>query len=82
MSLLLCLNSPCPLPIQCDAIPPNVMPSLRKIGVVDQEPVLFAGSIADNIRYGVPSATDKQVEAAAKQVRVEISPPLWFCIIV
>ncbi|CAM9261689.1 unnamed protein product [Ectocarpus sp. 12 AP-2014] len=39
----------------------------RQIGVVDQEPVLFAGSISDNIRYGVPSATDKQVEAAAKQ---------------
>ncbi|CAN0176191.1 unnamed protein product, partial [Ectocarpus fasciculatus] len=39
----------------------------RQIGVVDQEPVLFAGSIADNIRYGVPSATDEQVEAAARQ---------------
>ncbi|CAB1104935.1 ABC [Ectocarpus sp. CCAP 1310/34] len=39
----------------------------RQIGVVDQEPVLFAGSISYNIRYGVPSATDKQVEAAAKQ---------------
>lgn len=41
----------------------------HQIGVVDQEPVLFAGSIADNIRYGVPSATNEQVEEAARQVR-------------
>ncbi|CAM9217576.1 unnamed protein product [Pylaiella littoralis] len=39
----------------------------RQIGVVDQEPVLFAGSIADNIRYGAPSATNEQVEEAARQ---------------
>lgn len=40
----------------------------RQVGVVDQEPVLFAGSIADNIRYGVPSATDEEVEEAARKV--------------
>ncbi|CAM9708259.1 unnamed protein product [Scytosiphon promiscuus] len=39
----------------------------RQIGVVDQEPVLFAGSIADNIRYGVPSASDADVAEAARQ---------------
>ena len=32
-----------------------------------QEPQLFTGTIADNIRYGRPGATDEQVEAAARQ---------------
>lgn len=41
---------------------------MGQIGVVDQEPVLFAGSIADNICYGVPSATSLEVEEAARQV--------------
>ncbi|UJR22125.1 hypothetical protein I4U23_025189 [Adineta vaga] len=36
------------------------------IGVVSQEPVLFTGSIEDNIRYGKPDATDEEVEAVAK----------------
>ena len=44
----------------------------RQIGVVDQEPVLFAGSIADNIRYGVPSATEEEVEEAARQVGTSV----------
>ena len=37
----------------------------RAIGVVTQEPVLFSGSIADNIRYSRPAATDAEVAAAA-----------------
>lgn len=41
--------------------------SLRKqIGVVFQEPFLFSGTIRENIAYGNPKATRKQVEAAAK----------------
>ncbi|CAN0525404.1 unnamed protein product, partial [Ectocarpus sp. 12 AP-2014] len=32
---------------------------------VEQEPVLFGGSIADNIRYGRPEASRQEVEAAA-----------------
>ncbi|CAF3737713.1 unnamed protein product [Adineta steineri] len=36
------------------------------IGIVSQEPVLFTGSIEDNIRFGKPNATDEEVEAAAK----------------
>ncbi|RHY27338.1 hypothetical protein DYB32_006852 [Aphanomyces invadans] len=36
------------------------------ISLVGQEPVLFAGSIADNIRTGKPSATSEEVVAAAK----------------
>jgi ATP-binding cassette subfamily B protein len=37
----------------------------RNIAVVSQEPVIFSGSIADNIRYGREDATDAQVRAAA-----------------
>ncbi len=40
--------------------------ALRKnIAVVSQEPVIFSGSIAANIRYGREEATDAQVQAAA-----------------
>ncbi len=37
----------------------------QKIAVVSQEPVIFSGSIAANIRYGREDATDAQVRAAA-----------------
>jgi ATP-binding cassette subfamily B multidrug efflux pump len=41
--------------------------SLRtQIGVALQEAVLFRGTIRDNIRYGRPQATDREVVAAAK----------------
>ena len=33
-----------------------------------QEPVLFATSVMENIRYGRPDATDEDVYAAAQQV--------------
>jgi ATP-binding cassette subfamily B protein len=38
----------------------------RHIGIVSQEPILFATSIADNIRYGRPDAPDEAVRAAAE----------------
>ena len=38
----------------------------RSLGVVLQDTHLFTGTIADNIRYGRPDATDEQVIAAAK----------------
>jgi ATP-binding cassette, subfamily B, bacterial len=38
----------------------------RNIGVVSQEPILFATSIEDNIRYAKPDATDAEVESAAR----------------
>ncbi len=37
----------------------------RNIAVVSQEPVIFSGTIAANIRYGREDATDEQVRAAA-----------------
>ncbi|MFZ5438861.1 MAG: ABC transporter ATP-binding protein [Myxococcota bacterium] len=38
----------------------------RQVGVVAQEPLLFSTSIAENIRYGRPDASDAEVEAAAR----------------
>jgi len=38
----------------------------RQFGVVLQEPVLFAASVAENIAYGRPNATDEEIIAAAK----------------
>lgn len=38
----------------------------RRLGIVLQQPHLFSGTIADNIRYGRLEAGDAQVEAAAR----------------
>ncbi|KAK7473472.1 hypothetical protein BaRGS_00035301, partial [Batillaria attramentaria] len=38
-----------------------------QIGVVSQEPVLFATTIAENIRYGCDGASQSQIEEAARQ---------------
>jgi ATP-binding cassette subfamily B (MDR/TAP) protein 1 len=38
----------------------------RHVGLVSQEPLLFSGSIIDNIRFGSPNATLEQVQAAAR----------------
>jgi ATP-binding cassette subfamily B protein len=38
----------------------------RLIAVVPQDPVIFAASAADNIRYGRPEASDAEVQAAAE----------------
>ena len=41
--------------------------SLReRIGIVLQDPVLFAGTVADNLRYGRLDATDADIEKAAR----------------
>jgi len=37
-----------------------------QMGVVLQQPILFSGTIRDNIRYGKPNATQEDVENAAK----------------
>lgn len=42
----------------------------NNIGLVLQKNHIFSGSIADNIRYGNPNATMKQVEHAAKQAYI------------
>ncbi len=45
----------------------NVKQLRRKIGVVSQEPILFSGSIADNIAYGKPKATRAEIITAARK---------------
>ena len=42
-----------------------------QIAVVSQEPVIFAGTITDNIRYGRPAASDAEVRAAALAAAAE-----------
>lgn len=45
----------------------NVKSLRRRIGMVAQEPVLFSGSIAENISYGRPRATRSEIIAAAQK---------------
>jgi ABC-type multidrug transport system fused ATPase/permease subunit len=42
----------------------------RQLGVVLQDPFLFSGTIADNIRFARPDATDEEVGAVAEAVGV------------
>jgi ATP-binding cassette subfamily B (MDR/TAP) protein 1 len=44
----------------------NVKWLRQQVGLVGQEPALFATSILENIRHGCPTATDEQVYEAAK----------------
>ncbi|WP_159529705.1 MULTISPECIES: ABC transporter transmembrane domain-containing protein [Alteromonas] len=39
----------------------------QHIAIVTQEPVVFANSVMENIRYGSPKATDDEVMSAAKK---------------
>ena len=41
------------------------------IGVVAQEPAIFAASVADNIRYGRLNAADDEIRAAARAAHAE-----------
>ena len=41
------------------------------LGYVLQSPHLFSGTVADNIRYGRPDATDEEVQNAARMVGAE-----------
>lgn len=40
----------------------------RQLGVVPQSPFLFSGTVADNIRYPRPDATDGEVATVARQL--------------
>ena len=39
----------------------------EQIGTVEQNPVLFSGTVADNIRFGVAEASSEEIEAVARQ---------------
>jgi ATP-binding cassette subfamily B protein len=41
------------------------------LGVVAQDSVVFAASVRDNIRYGMPDATEDEVRSAARMAAVE-----------
>jgi ATP-binding cassette subfamily B protein len=43
----------------------------RRFALVPQQPVLFAGSVEDNIRYGVPDADDAAVREAARSAHAD-----------
>ena len=43
----------------------------QRFAYVEQENVIFSGTIADNIRFGKPQASDKEVIAAAKAALVD-----------
>jgi ATP-binding cassette subfamily B protein len=43
----------------------------RHIGIVNQDPFLFSTSIAENIRFGRPEATDGEVRAAARAAQAD-----------
>ena len=54
-----------------DIINMNAKQLRRKIGYVGQEPVLFSGSIAENIAYGKPLATRSEIVAAARKANCQ-----------
>jgi ATP-binding cassette, subfamily B, bacterial len=41
------------------------------IATVPQDPVIFSGSVAENIRFGKPDASSEDIAAAAKAARVD-----------
>lgn len=45
----------------------NISHLRQNIGIVPQEVMLFGGTIAENIRYGKPNASDAEVREAAQQ---------------
>lgn len=50
----------------CDVREVTLASLRNNIAIVPQEVQLFSGTVADNLRYGSPSATQQELEAAAK----------------
>ena len=60
--------------VKIDGVPVRDISSeqLRHLlAVVPQDPVLFHGSIAENIRFGDPEATDEQVREAVRIAQLD-----------
>ncbi|PRY95589.1 ATP-binding cassette subfamily B protein [Hasllibacter halocynthiae] len=69
LQLLLRFYDPQEGAIRFDGVPLRQMTRAafrRRIALVPQEPVIFAATARENIRFGRPDATDAEVEAAAK----------------
>lgn len=45
----------------------------RRVSVVDQEPVFFPGTVADNLRYVRPEAGDAEIRAAMTQAGLDLA---------
>jgi ATP-binding cassette subfamily B protein len=61
--------------ILIDGAPTSATPPARIrdwFAVVQQDPFIFSASLAENIRYGRPEATDREVEAAAEAAAVNL----------
>jgi ABC-type multidrug transport system fused ATPase/permease subunit len=46
----------------------NLSDYRRQLGLVPQAPFLFSGTVAENIRYGRPDASDDEVATVARQL--------------
>jgi ABC-type multidrug transport system fused ATPase/permease subunit len=46
----------------------NLQDYRRNLGIVNQSPFLFSGTVRDNLRYVRPEATDDDIEAIARKV--------------
>eukprot|EP00934_Nitzschia_sp_Nitz4_P000886 Nitzschia sp. Nitz4//scaffold281_size24464//5181//15824//NITZ4_008397-RA/size24464-snap-gene-0.2-mRNA-1//-1//CDS//3329545607//886//frame0 len=55
-----------------DIIDLNVRWYRNEIGLVSQEPTLFDGTIAENIKFGMPEATQEDVEDAARKANAHM----------
>lgn len=69
LALLLRFYDPCQGLISLDGIDVRTLDlaTLRRaMGLVAQEPVLFSGSVADNLRYGDPDADNDRLRTAAQ----------------
>ncbi|MCJ1388818.1 ATP-binding cassette permease mdl1 [Xylographa bjoerkii] len=73
-SLMLRFYNPTEGAIKIDGVDISTMNAKslrRKIGIVAQEPVLFSGTIAENIAYAKPSATRAEIVAAARKANCQ-----------
>jgi ATP-binding cassette subfamily B protein len=67
--LILRLYDPCAGTISFDGVPVASVDPLalrRRIALVPQDPIVFAASVGDNIRFGRPEASEAQVAHAAE----------------
>jgi ATP-binding cassette subfamily B protein len=46
----------------------NLQQYRQQLGIVSQVPFLFSGTVAENIRYAVPEATEKEILSMARKI--------------
>jgi ATP-binding cassette, subfamily B, bacterial len=46
----------------------NLADYRKQLGIVSQVPFLFSGTVAENIRFSRPEATDEEIEALARKI--------------